>query len=350
MEGKNNPARRDCVPLCFTLVSGVMKVFLAPLLALGLLAGLAPAQIQHYPDIKWREKDTDHFMLRGSSTGTDPARQNGEDTWEECREILTGLEDDFTKNEFRTPDGEKGKDEAPFLFTVYLVGDGHTYGEMLTLDQDRYGWSDNQVRSCKITRNYSDPKNRYLVLCKADPENTGGGGERDMTSVFVHSTASTFLKGRARSSKLPFWMSAGFGYYIEHKVTRYCRVHYLDFQEYYNNPDNQAEIVKGAVLGPEDPWPPVLKKMCRRDKRTPLQTVISAEVLTLSPQTSGYIFALTCFLVSTDERAENYRRLVKAAREGKEVTKELLLITYGYEDDEGFEKDWYDFVESSKFK
>ena len=322
----------------------------APLLALGLLTASATAQIAHFPDIKWKEKDTDHFMIRTNDTGTDPARQHAEDTWEESQEVLTGLEEDFTKNEFRTPDGEKGAEEDPFRFTVYLVGTGHTYGEMLRVDRERYGWSDNTVRSCKITRNYSDPKNRYIVLCKADPENTGGGGERDMTSVFIHSTASSLLEGRARSSNLPFWMTAGFGYYIEHKVTRHCRVYYIDFQEYYKNPDNEAEIVKGGVLGPEDPWPPAIRKMCRRDKRTSLQGVMSANIITLSPQTSGYIFALTYFLVSTGERAENYRRLVKAARDGKQVTKELLLITYGYEDDEAFETDWYDFVESSKFR
>lgn len=322
---------------------------LTTLLGTLLLAGHAGAQMQHFPDIKWKERDTDHLMLRTNDTGTDPAKKNGEDVWEESQEILTGLEEDFTKNKFRTPSGAKGSDTEPFRFTIYLVGTGHDYDQLLEVDQKRYGWSDTTLRSCRITRNYSDPLNRYIVLCKADPENTGGGGETDMTSVFIHSTASSLLQGRGRSSTLPFWMTAGFGYYIEHRITRHCRVYYIDFQEYYKNAD-QAEIIKGGVLGPEDPWPNPIQKMCKKDDRASLETVCNAEIITLSPKTSGYIFALTYFLVSTDERQTNYRKLVGAARDGKEITKELLLITYGYEDDEGFEKDWYDFVESSKFK
>ncbi|MDA0766961.1 MAG: hypothetical protein O3A87_09605 [Verrucomicrobia bacterium] len=257
---------------------------LTTLLGTLLLAGHAGAQMQHFPDIKWKERDTDHFMLRTHDTGTDPAKQNGEDVWEKSQEILTGLEEDFTKNEFRTPSGAKGSDTEPFRFTVYLVGSGHAYDQLLEVDQKRYGWSDTNLRSCRITRNYSDPLNRYI-----------------------------------------------------------------DFQEYYKNAD-KAEIIKGGVLGPEDPWPAILRKMCKKDERASLNTVTTAEIITLSPKTSGYIFALTYFLVSTDERQANYRKLVGAARDGKKITKELLLITYGYEDDEGFEKDWYDFIESSKFK
>lgn len=314
------------------------------------LAGTVLAQHQHFPNMKWKERQTDHFTIRTHDTGTDPAKRNAEDVWEECQEILTGMEEDFTKNEFRTPRDDKGSDEAPFRFTVYLLGTGHGYQSCVKTDQGRYGFSHNTVRSMMITGNYKDPLNRYVVICKVDPNNSGGGAEQDKTSLFIHSTASKILSGRARSSNLPFWMTAGWGYYIEHKLTRGCRVLYLDFQEYYKNSKNDAEIVKGGTLGPEDPWTSPIRRLCKKDVRVSLEKVCNAEIITLSPNESGYIFALTYFLVSTDENRAAYRNLVKKARDGEEVTKELLLMTYGYEDDEGFEKDWYEFVESSKFK
>ena len=220
---------------------------------------------------------------------------------------------------------------------------------MLDTDQQRHGFSHNTLRSIRTTRSYRDPQNRYHVLCKVDPDASGGGDEKEMSAIFIHATGSNLLEGRARSNKLPFWMTAGFGYYIEHLLTRSCRVYYVDFEEYYQN-NQDAEIVRGGALGPDKPWPGAVKALCKKDVRESLEEVCSADIITLSPNESGYIFALTHFLVSTEDRVANYRRLVAAAREGKEVTKELLLITYGYEDDAALEADWYDYLESSKFK
>ncbi|MDB4578486.1 hypothetical protein N9105_04180 [Akkermansiaceae bacterium] len=45
-----------------------------------------------------------------------------------------------------------------------------------------------------------------------------------------------------------------------------------------------------------------------------------------------------------------YQAFVAAIRGGKEPTKELLLETFGYADDDALETEWYEFLESSKFK
>lgn len=192
-----------------------MKHTILGLTALLIPAGPAFSQHQHFEDFKWREKETDHFALRASGTNHDPARKYAEDVWEVCVEVMPKLEDDFGKNEFRTPGGSKGADTAPYRFTVYLVGSGHDYDKVLEQEQKRSGWDANQLRLCRMTRNYGDPQCRYVVLCKADPESTGGGGETDLTAVFVHNTASTILGGRSLSGNLPLWMSAGWGYYVE---------------------------------------------------------------------------------------------------------------------------------------
>ena len=80
-----------------------------------------------------------------------------------------------------------------------------------------------------------------------------------MTAVFVHSTAATLLRGRSRSGQLPFWMTAGYGYYVEHRLFELCRVHYLDFEAYYSK--QEAEIKRGETLGPKESWAGVLRRL-----------------------------------------------------------------------------------------
>ena len=62
------------------------------------------------------------------------------------------------------------------------------------------------------------------------------------------------------------------------------------------------------------------------------------------------IFALTYFLVSSDENIAKYRKLVERSRQGETITKSVLLDVYGYEDDAALEKDWYEFMESRDFR
>jgi len=325
-----------------------MKRLPATLLSLAILSAPAVlAQHQHFENFEWRERLTDHFALRAKSTNHDPARRYAEKVWDECVHVMPGLEEDFSKNKFRTPGGASGADTAPYRFTVYLIGSGLDYTTVLEQQQRRSGWDANQVQSCRITRNYGDPQNRYRVLCKADPEKSAGG-ETDLTPVFVHGTAATILEGRGLTGNLPFWMTAGWGYYVEHRIFRLCRVHYIDFKTYYAN--EKADFKRGATLEPNEDWPGPLKKMCKKDIRETLDTVCKAKILTLTPNQSGYIFALTYFLVGNDENIAKYRKLVERARQGETITKTVLLDTYGYEDDAALEADWYEFMESRHFK
>ena len=325
-----------------------MKRLPATLLFLATLSAPAVlAQHQHFENFEWRERLTDHFALRAKSTNHDPARRYAEKVWDECVHVMPGLEEDFSKNKFRTPGGASGADTAPYRFTVYLIGSGLDYTTVLEQQQRRSGWGANQVQSCRITRNYGDPQNRYRVLCKADPEKSAGG-ETDLTPVFVHGTAATILEGRGLTGNLPFWMTAGWGYYVEHRIFRLCRVHYIDFKTYYAN--EKADFKRGATLEPNEDWPGPLKKMCKKDIRETLDTVCKAQILTLTPNQSGYIFALTYFLVGNDENIAKYRKLVERARQGGTITKSVLLDTYGYEDDAALEADWYEFMESRHFK
>ncbi|MEN8693482.1 MAG: hypothetical protein ABF334_01630 [Akkermansiaceae bacterium] len=331
-----------------------MKYLLLSLIAISTAFG----QTDHFSDIKWKERDSDHFMMRAYKTNHDPPRKYGKRVWKEMTEILPSLIEDFEKGGFRTPNGAiASKDEKSFKFTVYLMADGETYHKCLRKDAQRYNWDLDRQNLLKRTGNYRDPRNRYLVICKVDALSSGGGQEREKIPLFVHSTASTFLCSQARKSSLPLWMGAGMGYYVENEIFKQCQVLYLDFKKYYASEDGRADAIEGGTLGPEDSWARAVRKLCKKGKRISLNGVLNTKVTTLTPNESGYIFALTSFLLSDDLKKKKYREFVTAIRNLKpnqkgelEITEDLLLDTYNYEDVDTFETEWYAYLESTKFK
>ncbi|MFT6181606.1 MAG: hypothetical protein ACJAQT_004242 [Akkermansiaceae bacterium] len=313
--------------------------------------GVSGAQTDHFPTMKWKEKELDHFMIRTSGTNTDPARKFSEKTFEIMFEILPGLQADFEKKEFQTPGGAAASKGESFRFTTYLVNSGDDFHQCVTVDAARENWPAGNIQITKKVGNYLDSHNRYLVICKSDPMDSGGGRDQDRKEILVHSLGTALMKGRSRQLQLPFWMTAGMGYYAEHMVFNRCSIYYLDFEAYYNaNPDAKVDARKGGSLGPEESWAKILRKLCKKEKRVSLEKTINAKIITLSPNESGYMFALNYFLVSTEERIKKYQSFITSIRDGKEPTKELLLSIYGYNDDAAFETVWYEWMMSSKFK
>lgn len=95
------------------------------------------AQADHFENIRWRDRETDHFVIRAAATRHEPASRYAEKVWDLCVGILPGLKADFGKGEFRTPSGEPGGEKAPFRFTVYLVGAADPFKMMIEQELGR---------------------------------------------------------------------------------------------------------------------------------------------------------------------------------------------------------------------
>lgn len=319
-------------------------------LALALVATVS-AQTAHFPNIGWKEKESDHITIRTHKTGTDPARKYAEKTYEILEAILPGLTTDFEQDEFRTPAGGKAGANGKFRFTTYLVDTGKDFHELVMTEAKKYNWPAGNIQVVNQVGNFTDSENRFLVICKSDPTQTGGGGKQDRTPILVHNTGELLMKGRSRQAQLPFWMTAGMGYYAEHMVLKKCSVAYLDFQGHYRqNPEDKVDIRKGGVLSLGSDWTRTLQNLCKKGTRVSLAKTMAAEIITLSPNESGYIFALTYFLVSDEEQVKKYQEFLKAIREGATPDATLLLKTYGYADDAALETAWYEWMQSRKFK
>lgn len=309
------------------------------------------AQTAHFPKLAWREKESDHVMIRTHGTGTDPARRYAEKTYEVMAEVLPGLTADFEKNEFRTPGGAEAGAGEQFRLTTYLVESGDDFHHLVDTEAGRSNWQAGTRQVVKKVGSFEDRENRYLVICKSDPAQSGGGGATDRTPVLVHRMGGLLMKGRSRQAQLPFWMTAGMGYYAEHLVLDRCSVAYLDFDRHYaQEGDDPVNIRKGEALALGTDWTRTLRDLCKDDKRVGLADTLAAEVLNLTPNESGYLFALSYFLVSTDERAEKYQAFLKTIRDGQKVEESLLLKTYGYADAAALEKEWYEWIMSRDFR
>ncbi|MGE9270142.1 MAG: hypothetical protein ACQKBU_05000 [Verrucomicrobiales bacterium] len=327
------------------LTSGMIRVLKA--LGYFVIVASSAAQESHFPEFEWKEKETEHFILRANGTNHSPTNRLAEKVWEVCVEVLPGLEADFAQNEFLTPTGEKGVEEGPFRYCVYLLGEAQEFSHVVATDAPSNGWQPDRVDLINQVGNYVDARARYGVFCKETP-NESARGDRDISSVFAHSVGANLLKGQGRMKAVPFWLRSGFGYYVEHILFDRCQVHYLDFNKYYE--DKADEITKGEILGKEDDWPSVLKKMCKKGERSRFDEVMTSAILTLSPKESGYNFALVYFLVRDDAARENFGKVIAALREGAAFDRKMILDAYGYEDEASLETEWYEWMQSKEFK
>jgi len=150
-----------------------MKVLIA---AVTLLAtGFTYSQTIHFPETPWKEKELDHFMIRTHGTGTDPARKFSEKAFEVMLEILSGLEADFEKKEFRTPRGQNAGKEDKFRFTTYLVDSGNAFHECVMTDAKRNNWPAGNVQITKTVGNHLDFEAYYQANPDAKVDARKGG-------------------------------------------------------------------------------------------------------------------------------------------------------------------------------
>ena len=296
-----------------------------------------------------RAKKTDHFLIKYNGKKLDPAKSFAEDTWDACAKVMPNLEADF-KNKFRAPAASRNRRDFPkpdevFRYRIYMIDTNPVYVDLmlehLARRPNRPGIDTHRALLQRVGM-FEDFENRYLV----QDINGGRGGAREVQ--MVHGLASSLLQGQARQGHLPLWLGAGIGYYIEYEMFERCRVFYLDFSAYYKG--EGGKVNQGEILDGDTPWTKPLRKLARAGKTEKLNAVIGAEVSTMTPQISGYIFALTSFMLSTEGRAQSYHRMISEIAGGQSPSLAHLLKCFGYDSAAGFESDWYKFVGSAKFR
>lgn len=306
-----------------------------------LILGVAHAQVDHFPDQKWKETKTDHFTIRTQGTSASGAKRYVEKVWEICERTMPGIKEEYANNTFKTPGGAAGSDEKPYRFTVYIVKRIYPFQEMV--DKVTKNMGDNAAgykQLCMETKMLGDTDHRYVVFCLEDRQG-------DIDALLVHSVASTMLSGHGRMKDLNFFHTAGFGYYAEHLIFKKCRVHYLDFSQYYKN----VEVVRGAVLDGKSSWTKPIQKMVKKgDVKPRLSELFSTDVAQLNPPRSGLLFALAHFMCHEPENTKKHHAYMDKLREGSSPSVELIVETFGYDSEAAFNAAFTEYILSRKFR
>jgi len=192
--------------------------------------------------------------------------------------------------------------------------------------------------------NFDDIDNRWLVIFKQP-----GRPDASYGNLLVHKLAANLTAGQARRQGVPLWLAAGTGYWLENQLFKRCQVHYLDFQQYYA--DEEGEVSKSDILDGSSTWTKPVRNLCRKGTRFGVVDVLTAEPSSLSPELSGYVFAFTSFLLSTEERRQKFQQMVLAQRDAPDrMRAETVVAAMGYESAEKMEEDWYKYILSNDFK
>lgn len=310
-------------------------------LLLTLSLSLASAQIDHFPDQKWKETQTDHFTIRTQGASPGGAKRLVEKVWEICERTMPGVKEEFQNNTFQTPGGMTGSDDKPYRFTIYIVKRIYPFQEMVDkVTKDMGENADGYKQLCMETKMLTDSHHRYVVFCLEDRKG-------DLDSLLVHSAASAILAGHGGMKKLSFFHTAGFGYYVEHLIFKKCRVHYLDFSQYYKN----VEVVRGATLDGKSAWTRPVQKMVKKgDVQPRLSELFSTDVEQLSPPRSGLLFALAHFLCDDPENTKKHHAYMTKLREGSPPSVDLMVKCYGYESEEAFNEAFGEYILSRTFR
>lgn len=317
-----------------------MKKFIM-LIAAAALVAPALAQTDHFPGQKWKETKTDHFTIRTQGASAGVAKKYAEKVWQICNRTMPGLKEEFENNTFRAPGGEAGSREKPYRFTIYIVKRIYPFEEMVDKVTKRMGErAAGYKQLCMQTKMLGDPGHRYVVFCLEDRQG-------DIDALLVHSVASALLSGHGRMKELNFFHTAGFGYYAEHLIFKKCRVHYLDFSQYYKN----VEVVRGAVLDGSSAWTRPVQKMVKKGDVVPrLSELFGTDVAQLNPPRSGLLFALAHFMCHTDGNVKKHHAYLGKLRGGASPSVELILECYGYDTEAALNAAFKEYIESRKFR
>jgi len=305
-----------------------------------------------FTEIDFKQKDTDHFSIHSSARKFEPAEGHAEKAWDLMSAVYKDtLKADFEQMQFAAPNKERNRADfssadSKFRYRIYFAQNEDEFTKMMdqyaaTMDGQR------QARFVALTPqlgNFDDIDNRWLVIFKQP-----GRADASYGNVLVHKLAANLTASQTRRRTVPLWLAAGTGYWMENQLFKRCQVHYLDFQQYYA--DQEGEVTKSDILDSRSTWSNPVRNLCRKGTRFGVVDVLTAEPGNLSPELSGYVFAFTAFLLSTEDRRQKFQNMILAQRDAPDrMREETVVSAMGYDSVEKMEEDWYKYILSNDFK
>ena len=319
-------------------------------------AGFSDKPIFQFADLDFRKRELDHFNILTIDTKNDPADKYAEKIFDLMAETMPALTPMFEEQGFCAPLEEPNANDFPgedkrYRHRIYLVeqeSEDGPYSTMIEQYAKEYPSEEARakfVRSANQVNNFSDYKHRFLVIRKQPG--------RPPHQLLAHNLAYQLVASRAEQVRIPFWLRMGAGYYAEHELFERCVVHYIDFQNYYDDYEGAGgneQMTKSEVLSNSEPWIKPLKALCKKEKRVSLERLFGVTTADLTPNDSGYAMALFSYMNSTEEMTAGFNKLLDMVKDDKTPSPQDMADIFGHESVEKFEEAWYDYIMSTKFR
>jgi hypothetical protein len=143
-----------------------------------------------------------------------------------------------------------------------------------------------------------------------------------------------------------FPLSRGHAYYKEIQLTKKTMTNLL-------NKDSGGEIGSKKGFADGTAWAKELRKLVKKGKVIPkLQQTLNLKTPDdLDPEKLVTMYALSCYLQSTQPRIAAYAKLCRRINTSDQVPAPSELVKFfGFDTVEAFEKDWVEFIKSRDFK
>jgi len=176
---------------------------------------------------------------------------------------------------------------------------------------------------------------------------------RDYGAFVAHCTATDLMHMNQGLVDTPFWIVAGYGYYMEFKLFKMSVTAYLDYDEYYREYERagKGEFDKRDTLGVGKVWAPILKRIMKKGQKADLDQILWVSTKDLTPERCGYVYALVSFMLSDTRKAAGFAGFLMDIRdEGTEEQEKLLLKACKADSKDKFHSAWHKYILSSRFR
>jgi len=312
--------------------------------------------IFQFTDLEFKERQLDHFRILTIDTKNDPADKYAEKVYELMAKTMPALSGMYEQQGFRAPmEGPNAHDfpeeDKRYRHRIYLVeqeSETGPYSAMIEQYAKEYPSDEARqkfIQSATQVNNFSDYKHRFLVIRKQEG--------RPPHQLLAHNLGYQMVAQRTEQVRIPFWLRMGAGYYSEHQLFELCVVHYIDFQNYYDDYEgagNEGQMTKSEVLSNSESWVKPLKALCKKEKRVSLERLFGVTTADLTPNDSAYAMALFSFMNSTPEMTTGFNKLLDRIKADKIPTPQDMADIFGHESVQKFEEAWYAYIMSTRFK
>jgi hypothetical protein len=190
-------------------------------------------------------------------------------------------------------------------------------------------------------------KERGMVFHTKDRKDFRQDWDSFQTHVICSDLLSEQLGGVSSISGSGYFaLSTGHAYYKEIQLTKKTMTNLLS-----TNSGGEIGSKKGFDDGTA--WAKLLSAMVRKGKVQPklLQTLNLQSPADLDPEKLVTLYALSCYLQSTQPRIAAYAKLCRRINTSDQVPAVSEFVKFfGFETVEEFEKDWIEFIESRDFR